>query len=213
MSWIKRLLHRVAGGETAHGTVTAATAAPVPARRPVGKPVAISDATRATLREGFRSNASARERSTRPLAAIPVTHTTPTPVQARLGGGQGSTTPSSGSLPPSSPRTPAPPAKPRSPAGAAAHAEPALSGAAWATPAPEVQGSMNPADPAGVATTPWAMPTGEATGPSAFGELTGAAAVDLSPLSFLSPAPANTHCVDILGGAPSWSAPEVLARD
>lgn len=201
--WIKRLFLRVVGGRPAPSGGTAP--AHNPAYKAAQRSVVVSDATRAMLREGFRSNSSACERSTRPLMAIPVTHAAAPPVQAQRGNGQRSTPQSQSPTP-----SPAPPAKPRVSTGSAASTEPVLSGAAWTTSAPSVNCLLNPGDEA---TLLGAATTSEAPSPSAFGELPGTAGLDLSsapPLSFPSADPPG---MNILSGAPSWSRPETRGRD
>lgn len=201
--WITRLLSRVVGGRTVQ------SAGAVPAHKPACKAaersVVLCDATRARLREGFRSNSSAYERSARPLTAIPVTHAAPPPVQSQRGIGQGSTTQT-----PSPAPSNAPPAKPRGPAGSAASTESVLSGAVWTTAVPPGHGLLNPV---GEAPLLGLAPTSDAPSPLVFGELPGTAAPDLSPAPPLSLMSADATSVDILGGAPSWSCSTVLWRD
>lgn len=207
MSWIKRLLLKAVGGRAAQSAATVLAYKPTykPTYKAVRKPIVVSDATRAMLREGFRSNASVGERSTRPLIAIPVTHAAPPPVQARIGGGQGSTT-----LPFAAPPAPAPSTKPRGPTSSVPLREPVLSGAAWLVSSAPDHGPLNPATQGGVAMMLWVSQTGEAPGPSAFSELACSAAQDHSPASL---AATGAPFVDLFGGAPSWIPSEVTGRD
>lgn len=201
--WIKRLLSRAVGDRT----VPSAGAVPAhkPACKAAERSVVVCDATRTRLREGFRSNSSAYERSARPLTAIPVTHAAAPPVQSQRGIGQGSTTQT-----PSPAPSNAPPAKPRGPAGSAASTESVLSGAVWTTSVPPGHGLLNPV---GEAPLLGAAPTSDAPSPFVFGELPGAAALDLSLAPPLSSASVDAPGADSLSGAPSWSSPTVLGRD
>lgn len=210
MSWIKRCvsaaLARLSAAKVHDVPQNAGTRA---AGRPMPRPVLVSEATKAMLRDGFRSSASAGDRSVRTLTAIAATHAPPPPFVAQQGRAGALPIPASGTagsvsaMPASGPRV-------RRTAGVGPQNESGVSGAQWTgAPAP-VQGFIAGVDPGASVATPWLISPTAAEGPGAFGELTAAGVIDLSPSATCSSQVSSY--VDVLGTSPDARF-DVLGRE